>query len=110
LIRLMKTIILILTDLVLHLHRQPSITDETVEEAISALYEELSKEQNQSQLFFSNELSEDFIIEVTRFCIQFVKTFLKEADCDNNDAVFYLAKLKDRSSHQRKRCWQLPLH
>jgi len=71
------------------------VTHENVDEAINQLYEALSKNQCETELSASYELSDDFIIEVTRFCIQFVKTFTNGTDGDNDDAVSYLEKLKD---------------
>lgn len=71
------------------------VSDENVDEAIDQLYEALSKKQYETELSASYELSDDLIIEVTRFCIQFVKTFSSGTDGGNNDAVPYLQKLKD---------------
>ena len=71
------------------------VTHENVDEAINQLYEALGKNQCETELSASYELSDDFIIEVTRFCIQFVKTFTNGTDGDNDDAVSYLEKLKD---------------
>lgn len=73
----------------------PEVTDEQVDCLIDELYEELNNDDTSFNRLDSNELSEDFIIEVTRFCIQVVKTFLKEEDCDKTDAVSHLLKLKD---------------
>jgi hypothetical protein len=72
-----------------------AVSDENVDDAINQLYEALSKNQYESDLSASYELSDDLIIEVTRFCIQFVKTFTNETGGDDNDSVSYLQKIKD---------------
>lgn len=71
------------------------VTDESVDEAVSELYEALSKNQAAPRLLTAPEMPDSIIIEITRFCIQFVKTFLKDADKTREDAVYYLEKLKD---------------
>jgi hypothetical protein len=71
------------------------VTNENVDEAINQLYEVLSKNQNEVGLIAPQKLPDDTIIEVTRFCIQFVKTFTKGAETEGGDAVCYLQKLKD---------------
>lgn len=72
-----------------------TVTDENVDEAISELYEALSENQAGTRLSVSPDLSDELIIEVTRFCIQFVKTFSKGTDCNQKNAVYYLDRLKD---------------
>lgn len=71
------------------------VTDESVDEAVSELYEALSKNQTDPRLLTAKELPDSIIIEITRFCIQFVKTFLEDADKSREDAVYYLTKLED---------------
>lgn len=71
------------------------VTDENVDEAVNELYEALSENQAGTRLSVSPDLPDDLIIEVTRFCIQFVKTFSRGADCNQEDAVYYLDRLKD---------------
>ena len=75
------------------------VTDERVDRLIDELYDELNGDENLSLRLEANELSEDFIIEVTRFLLQFVKTFLKEEDCDKTDAVLNLRKLKEMGEY-----------
>ncbi|MDF2889481.1 MAG: hypothetical protein K0R23_3866 [Lacrimispora sp.] len=71
------------------------VTNENVDETINQLYEALSKNQNEVELSAPQKLPDDTIIEVTRFCIQFVKTFTKGLETNGSDAVCYLQKLKD---------------
>ncbi len=53
------------------------VSDENVYEAIDQLYEALSKKQYETELSASYELSDDLIIEVTRFCITICKDFFQ---------------------------------
>lgn len=76
------------------------VTEEEVNEVLRGLYEELDHNQNGKPLGDPELLTDDFVIEVSRFCVQFVKTFSKEKNVPEGwNATDYLNKLKDMKEY-----------
>ena len=75
------------------------ITEREVTEVLSGLYEELDNNQGGELRQASELLTDNFIVEVSRFCVQFVKTFSKEVDNDKQDVIYYLEKLKEMKEY-----------